>query len=564
MTKKVLCCFLSALLLLFSLNACTAAGEDKQIVVPIDAQPEYLDPQIVSDVGARNIIANCFEGLVALSGDASIVPAAAESYTVSDNGLVYTFKLREDGQWKITRAAGKIVTSQVQKNTTQSKTEEETTAIAVSDCIETAVTANDFAFAIKRAIQAETKSPYAWALMNIKNADKVNSGKLSSSKLGITVKDKYTLVIELERKDANFLYALTTSACMPCNEEYFEYTRGHYGLSTDYLIYNGPFYISSWTDSAITVRKNDNYHISDEKSSVKPSSVYFSFNNEQETRSTKLKNTTYHLAKLTESQAEEFQDSKSISVNTFTSAVTAFVFNCSNETLSNVNIRKAIAYATDVKSLCEYYSKEAAKGIVPSYCVVAGENYRSKAADNSAYSQKVKQAMKYFKLGLEELEKDDVEISILCSTENETAIRNVMQLWQSVFGVAFTVSVEAVSSQQLESRVSQKDFEIVFTDITVSDYFAESSVMAFQSQSRDNIASLSDKKYDALVKKISKAGTVSKKVSAIENAEKYLVENAVVIPVCQTNCYYALGKGVSGITFSPTGEVAYYKSALRK
>lgn len=564
MTKKVLCCFLSALLLLFSLNACTAAGEDKQIVVPIDSQPEYLDAQIVSNVGARNIIANCFEGLVSLASDGSIVPAAAESYTVSDNGLVYTFKLRQDCEWKITRAAGKIVTSQVQKSTTQTQEDVETTAVSVSDCIETAVTANDFSFAIKRALQPETKSPYAWTLMNIKNAEKVNSGKMSSSKLGVRAKDRYTLVIELERKDANFLYALTTSACMPCNEEYFEYTRGHYGLSNEYLIYNGPFYISSWTDSAITVRRNDKYHMSDNKSTVKPASVYFSFNNEQETRSTKIKNTTYHLAKLTEKQAQEFEESKSVSINTFSSAVSAFVFNCANETLSNVNIRKAIAYATDIKPLCEYYNKEAAKGIVPLYCVVAGENYRSKAADNSAYSQKVKQAMKYFKQGLDELEKDEIEISVLCSVENETVVRSVMQQWQSVFGVAFTVSVEAVQPQELASRVSQKNYAVAFTELTASDYFAQSSVMAFQSQSRDNIASLSDAKYDALVKKISKCGTVSTMVSAVEKAEQYLVENAVVIPVCQLDCYYALGKGVSAIAFSPTGEVAYYKSALRK
>ena len=64
MLKKSLTIILCALLLMSTFSACgEIKGSDAGIVFPIDADPEYLDPQIISYSGSRNIIANCFEGL---------------------------------------------------------------------------------------------------------------------------------------------------------------------------------------------------------------------------------------------------------------------------------------------------------------------------------------------------------------------------------------------------------------------------------------------------------------------------------------------------------------------
>ncbi|MGN1418589.1 MAG: ABC transporter substrate-binding protein, partial [Acutalibacteraceae bacterium] len=225
MTKKIISLFLCTALVLLSFTACGSGGANERIVTPIDSEPEYLDPQIVSDKGAKNIVLNCFEGLVCYDENGEIVPAAAENYSVSDDGLVYTFDLRQDGQWKVTSAAKKIIGEDK------------------AESFDTRVTAHDFVFALRRALQPETLCPYASSLMNIKNAKKVNSGSVSSKNLGVKASSDYTLVITLERKDSDFLSALTLPACLPCNEEFFELTKGRYGLSADNLIYNGPFYI---------------------------------------------------------------------------------------------------------------------------------------------------------------------------------------------------------------------------------------------------------------------------------------------------------------------------------
>ncbi|MBQ8029693.1 MAG: peptide ABC transporter substrate-binding protein [Clostridia bacterium] len=563
MTKKVLCLIFSVFLILSVFSGCSKAGEGEQMVVSIDEAPQYLDPQIVSEKGSRNIIANCFEGLVRYNNSGEIVPAGCEKYSVSSNGLTYTFNLRQDCFWKITRAASKIVTDQAVSD----KSEEETTTAEISDYIDTRVTAQNYVFALRRVLQPETKSPYAWSLMNIKNASSVNSGKKSSSKLGVYAKDDFTLVIELERRDDGFLSVLTSPACVPCNEEYFEYTRGHYGLSSEYLIFNGPFYISSWSEkTAITAKKNDRYHTSysEKETLVKPSSIYFSFNNEQSSRGRKVKDGTYQAARLTLSQAEDAKENKNLSVYSFNSAVTGIIFNCNDSIVQNENIRKAIAQATDKKQILKNSNKSAALGIIPSDCMVCNVGYRTAAKSAQMPEYNVRKAIKSLKAGLDELELNTVELKVLCSEENENMVRSVMQQWQSAFGVIFTVTVETVEENALKSKINSGSYSVAFTDIESVDLFSESSISRFASYSRDNFINFSDKKFDSIIKNITKEGRAEKRALAIRTAEEYLFAKGAIIPLYESEVFYATGKGVSGIVFSPTGEVLYYKDALKK
>jgi oligopeptide transport system substrate-binding protein len=97
--KKIISLLL-CILIVFSLSACTTEkGLDAQLIFPIDNDPKFLDPQIISDVGARNIILNCFEGLVTVGKDGEIVPGMAEKWDISADGKTYVFYLRENSRW---------------------------------------------------------------------------------------------------------------------------------------------------------------------------------------------------------------------------------------------------------------------------------------------------------------------------------------------------------------------------------------------------------------------------------------------------------------------------------
>ncbi|MBQ7295308.1 MAG: peptide ABC transporter substrate-binding protein [Clostridia bacterium] len=543
MLKKSLCFILCLLFVITCFSACgEKKGSEAALVYPIDSDPEYLDPQIISHTGAKNIIANCFEGLVTVGEDGEIAPGCAESWSVSPDGLTYTFNLRKDCKWRVSIYASPLLG--LDSSQTNSKP----------------VTAYDFDFGITRALLPETKSPGAASLLAIKNASEVNSGKLSSKHLGVTATDEYTLEITLEHNDPDFLYALLQSACMPCNEEFFEATGGRYGLAVKYLIYNGPFYINNWVDDvSLSIRKNDYYY---DSKAVMPRSVYFSILDEQQTRLSKLKDKTYSVSPLTKAQANEIADNKKYTVKAFDSAMTCFIFNCSDPILSNMNIRRALASSFDYASLESAMGNITAKGIVPSAMKISSLKYRESASSVTLYQNEDPAAL--FKKGLDQLDISSAELTVLCSEENEAAVRKLMQSWQASLGINCAVFVESVSDTELIKRVASKNYQLALTTVAYHSDTAFNILSRYKSDSADNIIGLHSKTYDSLVDSIKLAEGVTQSISAAEKCEKYLVSAAAIIPLYEEPVYFGLGKGVSGTYWCTCGDIVYFKHTLSK
>lgn len=543
MLKKSLSVMLCLLLVLTCFSACgEKKGSDAALVYPIDSDPEYLDPQIISHSGAKNIIANCFEGLVAVNEKGEIVPAAAESWFASADGLTYTFTLRRDCKWRVSIYAGPLI----------GLSSKETNSLPV--------TAHDFAFGLTRALLPETKSPGAAALFAIENAIEVSSGKVSKKHLGVRALDDYTLEIKLSHSDPDFLYALTQSAAMPCNEKFFNATGGRYGLAVKYLIYNGPFYLNNWVDDvSLSIRKNDYYHSS---KTVMPRSVYFSILDEQETRLGKLKDKTYSVSPLSYSQALEIADSKKYSLSSLDSVLTALLFNCSDEVLSDMNIRRALASSFNYDSLYEALGEKTAKGIVPKGLFVSSLRYRETAKETALYKNSDPAAL--FRKGLDRLDISSAELTVLCSEDNEGVVRKIMQTWQAILGISCAISVESVAESDLQARVASGNYQIALADIRYHTDTAFNALSRFRSDGSDNVIRLQSKTYDSLVDAVKDADNVGETVKAMEKCEEYLVSSAAIIPLYEKSIYYGLSKGVSGIFSCACGDIVYFRNTLSK
>ncbi len=542
MLKKLICLLL-VLLTLLSFCSCTGSkGADAQLVYPIDKDPGYLDPQIIYDIGAKNIIANCFEGLVAIDSEGKIIPAAAESWKTNAKETVYTFYLRKDMKWKVTAAAGRVIGENYKEE------------------FDFRVTARDFAFGLTRALLPETLCPGADSLFSVKNAEKVYRGKLPASALGIKVIDDYTLKITLSQADPDFLYTLTESYCMPCNEEFFEKTGGRYGLATRYLIFNGPFYINNWADDvSVSVRRSDAYHSAD---SVMPASVYFSMNNEQPTRLKKLTDSTYSVTPLTKEQADALSEKKHYTVNSFSSSVTALIFNCSDESLKNENIRKGIVSSFDYSVTEEAMGESNAAGLIPDSLLTGSLKFGEYRKETDRYYNP--SPLTVFKKGLSEIGQDTVSVTVLCSEENENTVRTLMQSWQSVLGVSFTVYAEAADEVTLKERIRKGDYQIALTDLDFTGNRVYHALSTFSASSKESITFLKDKKYESLLSKMKKADGIAPISSAAKRAEQYLISACVAVPLYKTDNYYGLGKKVSGAVHNVTGEIVYFKSVIKK
>ena len=541
MLKKSVTLILCALLLLSTFTACgEIKGSDAGIVFPIDKDPRYLDPQIISFAGSKNIIANCFEGLVKLNEQGEIVPGCAESWEISPDGLTYTFRLRQDCKWRVSIYAGPLI------------------GLSSKETNNLPVTAHDFDFGITRALLPETKSPVAKALYCIKNAEKVNSGKMSAKNLDVRAIDDYTLEITLEREDPDFFYTLLEPGCMPCNENFFEATGGRYGLAVKYLIYNGPFYINNWVDDvSVSIRKNDYYYDSE---NVLPRSVYYSINNEQDTRLEKLEDKVYSVSPLTAQQSAVIEDNKNYSVSSFDSGILCLAFNCADPVTSNKNIRRALASGLDYKVLTEDLGTPDAQGLIPSALAVGNEKYRDSVPAVAPYKNSSPSAL--FETGIKSLKLSSCKIGIICLIEHENTVRKLMQSWQSVLGIKLEISVEAFTETELLEKVQQGDYQVAFMPISFSDNTAFHALQLFTSTDSNNILSFKDKKFDSIVSSIKYESSLKSTVKKTLQAEKYILDSAAIVPLYTNSIYYGLAKGVSGTYFNLTGDIAYFKYTL--
>ena len=247
MWKKVLSCVLSLVLCCLVLAAC--APEETALTLPVDSIPSSCDPVLSDTVALSTVAANCYEGLVRIDENGNVQPGAADHWSISDDGLTYTFILRGGLRWHVPDADSKEAAS---KNPLG------------EDFIlgfDTAMTADDFVFGLQRAVAKDTNAPGASRLFGIVNAPAVNAGELSSAELGVQALDDSTVRIKLSAPDGNFLTALGSPCAMPCNRTFFSKTAGRYGLTASLLLCNGPYYLSSMdsSGSSVTMKKNESY-----------------------------------------------------------------------------------------------------------------------------------------------------------------------------------------------------------------------------------------------------------------------------------------------------------------
>src|SRR5205823_949479 len=134
-------------------------------------EPPTLDPGLAEVVASIDVIDQLFDGLVRFDDVEHMTLVGAESWTVTPDGLTYTFTLRSGLTW--------------------------------SDGV--AVTASDYAYAWKRNVSSDLASPYANSLFPIKNAQAINDGTMDAEQLGVQALDDRTLVVTLEQPASYFL-----------------------------------------------------------------------------------------------------------------------------------------------------------------------------------------------------------------------------------------------------------------------------------------------------------------------------------------------------------------------
>lgn len=532
MPKKILSLFL-ALVAAISLCACGGSSEDI-LILPIESDPICLDPQVADSKEAKLMIANCFEGLVRLDKDYKIIPGVAESWEISKDGLTYTFKLRKDTHWKLLNSFEDVLPE------------------GYKDTYRTQVIAADFVYGISRALDPATQAGDAEKLFSITNASAVNSGKQPTSALGISAQDDSTLVITLERADPDFLRILTLPVAMPCHEEFFKATHAKYCLDLKYTFCNGPFYLSRWAeDNTLSMYKNDEY-----KGNVKvnPDELYFYVNTEEASVVKKIRQRTYDCAFLSEAAKNELSDNDKLSNYSTENMIYGLCFNCSDSVLSDEDMRRALAMVTKTSELTANSDNAFTKGIVPD-CVRYGENsYREAAGNVSGIAYNEQQALTLWKKGLKKLDITTAEVVITCAEENAPLMQQTIQNWQRVFSTSILAKVEVKTAEQISTMIYNTSYQVLYHKITTDSSTVTDTLKKFTSDSSSNIFGFADKNYDKTVNSIITTYSGAAKLNGCVNAEKYILDKAVFLPMLGGSSYAVVNKGVDGLYFAPAFE----------
>lgn len=257
--KKILAALLSGILTVSALSGCgtyttdestagsdsTAASEstasedasgesqttsgDGSTFTFIGGNPVTLNPILSQSTDDGNTFYLLQSGLFRYYRD-EVYNEICDEYTVSDDGLVYNFHLRE-ANW--------------------------------SDG--TPITAEQFAYSIQCALNPEMGSPSASTYENVVGAMAYNSGEGSWDDVGVKVIDDQNLEITLETPDDIFILTLATSGLYPLQQDFVEAQGEKLGSSVDTMQYSGPYVLTEWKlDSSLTFTKNPEYWNADE------------------------------------------------------------------------------------------------------------------------------------------------------------------------------------------------------------------------------------------------------------------------------------------------------------
>lgn len=422
--------------------AATASG-DQNLNILLSGTVNNLDPNASSWTGEYQIVTQSQASLLRIVTDDSdkdtYVEDGCESYEVSDDGLTYTFHLREN-YW-----------SDGEK-----------------------VVAQQYVDAALRALNPD--NGYSTTeFLPIKNAQAYYDGECDASELGVKAVDDNTVEYTLESPNSEFLYYIAYRAGYPCRQDVIDKATSAYGTNVDEMVFNGPFKVTSWVkENSVTLEKNDKYW---DAANVKLGTVTMQYVAESSTQATLFDAQQLDIVPYNDDYGADWEaqaaDGKIDYINKVGTYSDFLVFAIENGgksgLMGNANIRQALSLAVDRQELCDtvWGRYEPAYTYVPTAVTCGGETFNTAGEglvkDLQAKYSTDESLQELFKKGLEELGKDTdlsaVTIDFVVEADNvarQTQAEYLAQTWQSKLGIQVNVDV----TTDAEERQQQMDYDV--------------------------------------------------------------------------------------------------------
>lgn len=555
--KKILSIIISVILIITLFSGCGGKEVSIDFIYPFDANVNSYDPQVASTSDEFLIIENTFEGLIRINDDGTVVPGMSDKWEISDDGLTYKFHIREGMKWDINSEKytsgenkGKFKDSRLQMLGYEFNPD---------------ITANDFVFALRRAAYYVTDCPQFSLISCIKNANKIHTGAVLPTELGVVANDDYNLTITLEHRDDTFMQTLASAVAMPCNEQFFVATKGRYGLEGKYTLFNGQFYVSQILDASYLLKNNDKYTgPSPSKAKELTLKILDKSSDTDDDLVSKLESGYYDAAFITAENSDKINKDSGVTYTPYQDTTWGFVFNTNDEVFQSKTMRKAFCegFSRPIKYDKDYLSP--ATNLMPSSCLINGNN-AVKAMGGSAGAQNQEKSIADWKKALEILDTTDISITVLTPSYMENCVKQLLQGVQAGLGsyltnsngeaITLTLKVQAMDESDIRTEIAKNTYDVAFLPFTATG----NSAISFMNQiASDNITDINSNKVAALVKKAQNQSNLNSTAAYLKQAEQTIISTYTVCPMIYESSYYAAASGVKNIQFHPgTGRVSF-------
>ena len=497
-----------------------------------------MDSTVVDDAMSFNAITAITDGLTTVDVKGNTIPGIAKSWDVSNNGLTYTFHLR-DAKW----ANGDKVTAQ------------------------------DFVYSWHRIIK--NAGNYAYMLgsegASIKNADSlINLGTTATDEqlntLGIKATDDKTVVVDLEKNVPYFVGLMSFPCYFPQNQKFVEKCGKNYATKPEYILGNGAYKMTKWIKgNKATFTKNDKYY---DANSVKTKNLEMYLVQDPKTAAQNFDNGKVDYATINSTLVDKYKGK-----DTFKAIREGYlaylICNFKADTTANKNLRHALSYAINRKDLCDNILKDGsqpATGFVPAQLCKSpsGKDFREESGKYVDYD--VKKAQEYLDAAKKELGTDTITVDLLYGTD-ESPMDTFAEYLQGSFTKLKGLKVNMVATvkkDRIYNREASGNFQIACTR-WAPDYADPTTFLnVLASSNSNNYGKWENAQYNSLLKQAQNETDVNKRWNELLEAEKVMMDDMPNIPVVQTGTAALQAKNVKGLVHNTVSTPYVFKYVTLK
>ncbi len=484
------------------------------------SEPQGIDPHIVTGVPEHHILISLCEGLTIPNpnptGSDGYIPGTAESWTVSDDGKEYIFKLNKNAKWSNGDP----------------------------------VTADDFVWSWKRILTASLGSQYPDMLYYLVGAYEYHNGEIDNfDEVGVKALDSQTLKVNLKNPTPFFIGLLSHYSTWPVHKKTvlkhgdIDDRNGEWTRPGNFVC-NGPFQLKTWElNNRIVVEKNPHYY---DASMVRLNEIHYYPVSNVMTEDRMFRAGQLHLTSSMPTQkCPIYIEEKNPNLKIDPYMGTYFYrINTENKTLSDVRVRKALAYSIDRQLLVD---KVTQCGQIPAYSFTPpGSNGYQPSTEIPYDPVLAKQLLA--EAGYSS-DKPFPKLEILFNTNegHRKVALAIQQMWQNELGI----EVELVNQdwKVYLSREMVGDFQISRAG-WIGDYEDPNTFLDLMRPNRgNNKTGWENMDFDALVEEANTINNQDKRYELLNEAEKILIDNMPIIPLYTYVRVYQLSPDVKG--FNP-------------